>query len=191
MLVWITPWLLIKHLKRFVFSEQQMRETLNADGVFITADKFPSSNNAVIENKVAYNDGDMPNAEQGVVFLAQAPVSENQQLAIKPKALRNTLPQIIKCRWPLLSVFMPRVQVYLFRYCPKTFFYRRYVRKHERLQHELPAELQGEPSALVFHLKNADIYKIRCPLCVKRFCSQRLLKQHLAFHNRAEKMDDC
>lgn len=91
----------------------------------------------------------------------------------KSKSLRNTLPQICKCR-----------------YCPKTFFYKRYMRKHERLQHEMPAELQGESSALVFHLKNTEIYKIRCPLCVKRFSSQRLLKQHLAFHNRAEKMDD-
>lgn len=73
-------------------------------------------------------------------------------------------------------------------YCPKTFRYKRYVKKHERLQHELPDERNGEISSLIYSLKNKETYKLKCPRCVKRFCSARLLKQHLAFHNRAEKI---
>lgn len=73
-------------------------------------------------------------------------------------------------------------------YCQKSFQYKRYVKKHERLQHEIPVERRGESSSLVYSLKNKETYKLKCPFCVKRFTSPRLLKQHLAFHARANKL---
>ncbi|VDO78918.1 unnamed protein product [Soboliphyme baturini] len=75
--------------------------------------------------------------------------------------------------------------------CSKTFLLKKYLRRHERMQHQNgKVNCVARRAADDARLKSptATAPYLDCPLCPKSFVSMKLLKQHVSFHARADSL---